>query len=65
LFSNLSPYNLVNLRHILYLNPWANFILPQSLLKLPHAKVEGNQIKSFDGKSFKEVLNIGENWLNE
>lgn len=64
LFGNLSLYNLSNVKHTLYVNPWAYLSLPESALTMSYAKVENSQITLFDGKTFRAVFNLNENWPN-
>lgn len=65
LFGNLSIYSLANVGHTLYINPWANLSIPSSALIMPHAKIEGDQLKLTEGKSFTDAFNINEKWPNE
>ncbi|MDR6890386.1 MULTISPECIES: hypothetical protein [Variovorax] len=62
LFDNLSPYTLAWRRQKLYLNPWAHRSVPDAFLLMPHAAVVDDRIESIDGRSFREVFGLPEQW---
>lgn len=62
LFSNLSPYTLAHRRHTLYLNPWANRHVPTFFLRMPHAQVQDEKIRHFDGVTIRDAFELYEQW---
>ena len=63
IFNDLTPYNICSRRHTLYVNPWANYSVPDDLLRLPHAIAEqGGQMKWGDGLGLCDALQLPKNW---
>ncbi|MDC5611720.1 hypothetical protein OIN81_17870 [Acinetobacter baumannii] len=62
LFENISPYNLANVKHSLYVNPWAYKPLPNSAFIMPNRHVYESGVKLIVGSSFKEIFNLSPNW---
>lgn len=62
LCDKLTVNSLAKFGHTLYINPWANLSLPESMLVMPYSQVEEDQIKKTDGVSFREAFGLDLNW---
>lgn len=62
LFNNLSPYTLARRRHTLYVNPAANYPIPDSFLLVPHVLVVDGYLRRFEGRDLATVLGLCAAW---
>ncbi|RYH70962.1 MAG: hypothetical protein EON54_00880 [Alcaligenaceae bacterium] len=61
-FNDLTPYTIANRRSTLYLNPWANYALPESLQRVPTRRVEGDQLVQVPGMDLGTIYGLSINW---
>ncbi|MCZ4283943.1 MULTISPECIES: hypothetical protein [Gammaproteobacteria] len=62
IFNDLHASALANRSSTLYFNPWAVHCAPASLKCFPHACVEEDQIKWYEGLSMREAFQLNEGW---
>jgi hypothetical protein len=62
LFNNLSPYTLAKRRHTLYVNPAANYPVPNSFLVVPHKLVIGGYLRHFEGTELAAAFGLKSAW---
>lgn len=56
IFNHLAATEAAKASPILFLNPWANIIIPTGLLQFPHARVEDEHLAYHDGASVPSLL---------
>lgn len=61
-FNDLTPYSVAARRSTLYINPWATYSPPESIMRFPHAKAIDNKIEYFDGIDFRNIFSLTAGW---
>jgi hypothetical protein len=62
LFNDLHASSLAVRKSTIYLNPWANYPIPESLKIFPHAFLNENKMNWVDGLSLRDSLELHERW---
>lgn len=62
LFNDLHASSLAVRKSTIYLNPWANYPIPESLMIFPHAILNENKMIWVDGLSLRDSLELHERW---
>jgi hypothetical protein len=62
LFNDLHASSLAARNNTIYLNPWANHPIPESLKSFPHASPYKNEMQWKEGISLREVFDLPEDW---
>lgn len=61
-FNDLTPYTVAERRSTIYVNPWSYHDVPQSLLRLPHARVVDGRVQRSDGLALRDIFNLSKSW---
>ncbi|MFY0640807.1 MAG: hypothetical protein JXR16_07150 [Bermanella sp.] len=62
LFNDLHASTLAVRKSTVYINPWANYQIPESLKIFPHATLNENKMNWVDGLSLRDSLELPEGW---
>jgi hypothetical protein len=62
LFNDLHPTGIANRRHTIYLNPWANYPVPEFLRQFPHAILNNTRLEKNEGLSLTDIFGLNANW---
>lgn len=61
-FNDFRASSVATVKNTIYLNPWANLPIPNSIKSFPHAIAEEGNMKWIDGVSFTQVFDLDDGW---
>jgi hypothetical protein len=61
-FRDLSPYTAAACKQSLYVNPWANYCIPDGLKSFPHVELVDSIVQRNEGLSLGDIFELPNGW---